>query len=152
MAAAPNKQTIRIQRDLDALAQNPLDFVQNLQLTMEDGLHVLTCILLGPKESPYEGGRFEFVISFPKEYPFRQPDFVFKTKISHPNIHSVTGTACPEQMLATWAPHITLSKIFTEIHQLLAQPCYENPIQGDIATEKSPEQAKQWTEEFAHSA
>ena len=42
-------------------------------------------IIKGPNSTPYENGFFHFEIKFPKEY-YEPPEFLFKTKIFHPNI------------------------------------------------------------------
>ncbi|CAF0892639.1 unnamed protein product [Rotaria sordida] len=149
MAAAPSRQTQRIQRDLRALDENPLPFIQNLNLTFNDGMNQLTGILIGPDNSPYTGGYFRFIINFPPEYPFKPPDFCFQTAICHPNVHSKEGNACTDQLNATWAPSVTLSKLFTEMHSLLAKPIYEIPIEDDPLTAKDPEKARLWTTQFA---
>ena len=41
----------------------------------------------GPKETPYEGGTFELVISVPEQYPLTPPSVRYRTKIFHPNVH-----------------------------------------------------------------
>jgi ubiquitin-protein ligase len=143
---APTRQTQRIQRDLQALHEKPLPFLRDLQLSAVDGLNELTGVLIGPDNSDYEGGHFQFLIRFPPEYPFKPPDFYFKTRICHPNVESRTGTACHDQLLATWAPSITLTKLFTEMHSLLAKPNYDTPLEGDDPLlEKNPRTAREWT-------
>jgi len=144
-----NRQTQRIQRDLQELNDNPLPFVRNLQLSFVDNLNELTGVLIGPENSDYAGGHFRFLIRFPPEYPFKPPDFFFPTAICHPNVDLRTGIACHDQLLATWAPNIPLRKLLTEMHSLLAQPNYDTPIEGGSLADKSPAKARQWTSEFA---
>ena len=148
--AAPDRQTQRIQRDLQALSEKPLPFVNKLELNVSDEkLNQLSGIMIGPDNTPYVGGHFCFTITFPHEYPFRPPEFVFRTPILHPNVHSTTGVACHDQLLATWAPTITLSKLLTEMHSILAEPNYDAPIEGDPVEDKSLEKARQQTQECA---
>ena len=47
----------------------------------------LYCTAKGPKETPYEGGTFELVISVPEQYPLTPPSVRYRTKIFHPNVH-----------------------------------------------------------------
>ena len=42
--------------------------------------------MLGPKDSPYEGGIFTIKILFPQDYPNHGPDFKFMNKIYHLNV------------------------------------------------------------------
>jgi len=154
-AAAPapvsNRQTARIQRDLQSLVENPLPFIptEKLKLSVVDNLNELTGVLLGPQNSAYAGGHFDFLIRFLPEYPFKPPEFYFTTPTCHPNVHSGTGTACHDQLIATWAPNISLTKLLSEVHSLLATPNYETPLGEDPLTDKSPENAQQWTQKFA---
>jgi ubiquitin-protein ligase len=128
-----NRQTARIQRDLQSLMENPLPFipVERLQLSVVEGLNELTGVLIGPKNSAYAGVHYCFLIRFPPEYPFKPPEFYFTTDISHPNVDSKTGTACHDQLIATWAPNITLTKLLSEMHSLLEKPNYDTPINSD---------------------
>merc|ERR1719357_1185888 len=52
--------------------------------------------LLGPKNSPYEKGKFHMEIEFPITYPMKAPEITFKTKIYHPQIETKTGKLCPQ--------------------------------------------------------
>jgi ubiquitin-conjugating enzyme E2 D len=167
--ATPNRQTLRIQKDLDSINSNPLPFVRNLQLSFVEeniggasaaegktppasppaGHNQVTGVMIGPDGTPYEGGHFRFTINFPPDYPFRPPEFIFTTAMLHPNVHSGAGTACHEHLLATWRPTVSLANLLTEMHQLLREPNYGTPIQGDAISDKSPEKVRDWTREHA---
>lgn len=129
-----SRQIQRLQKDLDELQKNPLSSVTNLELSAEGGFNQLTGILVGPEGSDYAGGQFPFAMIFPHEYPFQAPDFIFQTPITHPNVHPTTGTACHEELLATWGPSTTIRTFLTKMHDLLARPNYDTPIQLNTTT------------------
>ncbi|KAI9726388.1 MAG: hypothetical protein M1834_009051 [Cirrosporium novae-zelandiae] len=72
----------------------------------ESRLDVLKCLIVGPSETPYEGGLFEFDILCPEEYPKLPPALRFRSGIPHapwylnPNLHS-DGEVC-FSLLGTW--------------------------------------------------
>jgi ubiquitin-protein ligase len=140
---APTRQTTRIQDDLKALKPDLLESIKDLQLGLVGNLNELTGVMIGPKNSDYEGGRFLFGIKFPAEYPFKPPEFFFRTKIIHPNVDFGTGLACQDQLMATWAPNIKLNQYLTEMYSLLSQPNYDTPIEGDSTVEKNPQKARE---------
>jgi ubiquitin-protein ligase len=151
-AAIPNAQTRRLLQDLETYHQNPLSFIENLQYSVDpEGFNQLNGILIGPEHSPYENGRFNFRIKFPLEYPFKPHEFFFLTRICHPNVHTETGAACHDELLSSWTPKISITKILTKMQSLLAQPDYNKFYGEEKVSGKDPETARQWTEEYAKS-
>ena len=64
--------------------------------------------LMGPGESPFEGGVFFLDINFPTDYPYKPPRVTFSTKIYHPNINS-SGGICLDILKDQWSPAFTIS-------------------------------------------
>jgi ubiquitin-protein ligase len=128
-----NRQTLRIERDLQSLMEKPLPFIpkESLELSVREGLNELTGVLIGPEKSDYAGVHYCFLIRFLPEFPFKPPEFYFASNISHPNVDSKTGTACHDQLIATWAPNITLTQLLSEMYSLLEKPNYDTPINSD---------------------
>ncbi|TYJ48176.1 hypothetical protein E1A91_A01G042400v1 [Gossypium mustelinum] len=52
----------------------------------EDNMRYFNVMILGPTQSPYEGGVFKLELFLPEEYPMAAPKVRFLTKIYHPNI------------------------------------------------------------------
>jgi ubiquitin-protein ligase len=48
-------------------------------------MDILTSGIRGPSGTPYEGGVFVAVLTFPKDYPLSPPKMKFTTDIYHPN-------------------------------------------------------------------
>ncbi len=59
-----------------------------------DALTQWNATIIGPSDTPYEGGKFIVNIDFSDNYPFKAPKVLFKTKIFHPNIKQDTGEIC----------------------------------------------------------
>ncbi len=43
--------------------------------------------MIGPYDTPYEGGLFRIRIEFPTDYPYHGPEFIFENKIYHTNVN-----------------------------------------------------------------
>ena len=65
--------------------------------------------IMGPPDSPYQGGVFFLTIHFPTDYPFKPPKVAFSTRIYHPNINS-NGSICLDILRSQWSPALTISK------------------------------------------
>jgi len=87
--------------------------------------------ILGPKDTPYEQGKFNLEISITAEYPFDPPNIKFLTKIWHPNISSVTGYICLDILKKDkWSPALSLHSLIISIQSLLNEPIPEDPQDG----------------------
>lgn len=111
-------------------------------------------MLIGPDDSPYQGGVFYLNIRFPADYPFKPPKVAFETKIYHPNINS-GGGICLDILKDQWSPALTISKVLLSISALLCDPNPDDPLVPEIARlfvndiEKYNRTAKLWTIQFA---
>lgn len=119
-----------------------------------DDLFHWQATIMGPSESPYEGGVFFLEIHFPTDYPFKPPRIAFNTKIYHPNINS-NGSICLDILRSQWSPALTVSKVLLSICSLLTDPNPDDPLVPEIArlfktNKKGYEQAaKNWTSKYA---
>ena len=88
--------------------------------------------IIGPDETPYEGGVFSLKISFPADYPFKPPKITFDTKIYHPNINS-SGGICLDILKDQWSPALNITKVLLSICSLMADPNPSDPLVPEIA-------------------
>jgi ubiquitin-conjugating enzyme E2 D len=122
--------------------------------TIGDNLFKLRAIIMGPQDSPYEGGKFELNINLPTDYPFKAPRVMFLTKIYHCNINS-DGAICLDILKDQWSPALTLEKLFISIRSLLSTPNPDDPLTPEAAKlykqniDKYNETARTWTKQHA---
>ena len=88
--------------------------------------------LMGPSDSPFEGGVFFLNIKFPSDYPFKPPKIMFSTKIYHPNINP-GGGICLDILKDQCSPALTISKVLLSICSLLTDPNPDDPLVPEIA-------------------
>jgi ubiquitin-conjugating enzyme E2 D/E len=81
-------------------------------------------LLVGPEHTPYAGGVFKLEITFPREYPFRPPELVFKTPIYHCNV-GVNGHICNDILRDKWSPAMSIDAILIGIISMLKHPHLE---------------------------
>ena len=142
----------RINRELRDLEKDPP--AQCSAGPVNDDLFHWTATIMGPSDSPYEGGVFFLDIHFPADYPFKPPKVQFTTKVYHPNINA-NGGICLDILKSAWSPALTISKVLLSICSLLTDPNPADPLVPDIArqyTENKAEYiktAKEWCAKFA---
>ena len=76
--------------------------------------------IIGPADTPYEDGIYEFSIKLNHFYPFQRPKIKMNTKIYHPNINDNGGMKVP--ILREWSPAMTIAKTCESIIHLLKTP------------------------------
>lgn len=110
--------------------------------------------IMGPPDSPFQGGVFFLNIHFPTDYPFKPPKCQFTTKIYHPNINS-NGGICLDILKDQWSPALTVSKVLLSICSLLTDPNPDDPLVPEIAQMYKTDRAKyeavarEWTRKYA---
>ena len=88
--------------------------------------------IVGPDESPWEGGIFTLRLQFPDQYPDKAPRVKFTTEMFHPNIFP-DGTLCLDIIQDKWKPIYTVSTILASIQSLLCDPNNDSPANVDAA-------------------
>ena len=110
--------------------------------------------IMGPDNTPYEGGVFFLDIKFPNDYPFKPPKMKFTTKIYHCDIND-KGGICLDLLKDMWRPSLTIEKLLDTLRDLLEYPIVTDPMVPDIAKlyrtnrKEHDRIARQWTLKYA---
>jgi ubiquitin-conjugating enzyme E2 D len=120
----------RINKELKDLKKNP---PANCSAgPINDDIFKWEAVILGPSESPYEGGVFNLRIEFPTDYPFKAPKIKFITPIYHCNINE-QGGICLDILKEQWSPALTISKVLLSICSLMDDPNPDDPLRPELA-------------------
>eukprot|EP01057_Protomagalhaensia_wolfi_P000475 Protomagalhaensia_wolfi_Nauph_80__474@NODE_1266_length_1622_cov_948_591282_g975_i0_p2_GENE_NODE_1266_length_1622_cov_948_591282_g975_i0NODE_1266_length_1622_cov_948_591282_g975_i0_p2_ORF_typecomplete_len148_score24_74UQ_con/PF00179_26/4_2e57ProkE2_B/PF14461_6/1_2e08RWD/PF05773_22/0_016UEV/PF05743_13/0_03_NODE_1266_length_1622_cov_948_591282_g975_i010381481 len=140
-----NKELLDLQRDPPAgCSAGPVG----------DDMFHWQATIIGPEDSPYQGGVFFLSIQFPSDYPFKPPKVSFNTRIYHCNINS-NGSICLDILKDQWSPALTLSKVLLSISSLLTDANPDDPLVPEIAAlykkdkDKHDQMAREWTRKYA---
>lgn len=98
----------------------------------ESDLFTWVASIVGPDESPFEGGIFQLRIQFPDQYPEKPPRVRFITEMFHPNLFP-DGTLCLDILQDKWKPIYTVGSILTSIQSLLTDPNLASPANPEAA-------------------
>ena len=110
----------------------------------EDNIFKWNITIVGPKDSPYEGGIFNAIMTFPQNYPLSPPTFQFTNNIFHPNIYK-NGTVCMsilhngsdaygyENDSIRWNPTQGVNSVMLSLISILSDPNTESPANIDAS-------------------
>ena len=135
-------------KDMRAIEEQQLNSLGIYIHFNEDNVLEANAMIVGPKDSLYEGGFLFFKIKFPTNYPFSPPDVVYVSRNRvriHPNLYVSSGTdgygkVCLS-ILGTWSgPKWTtimdISTVLLSLQSLLdSNPLSHEP--GSISKNKS---------------
>ena len=119
-----------------------------------DDLYNWTGVIIGPPDTPYDGGIFYLNINIPQDYPFKPPKVRFSTKIYHCDVNDKGGT-CLDILQDNWCAALTISKVLLSLCSLLTDPNPDDPLVPDIAKlyklnrKQHDRNAKEWTKKYA---
>lgn len=147
----------------DYLPRRILKETQRLQAEKIDGITAIVeetnaryfkVTIDGPKESPYEGGKFHLELFLPEEYPMSAPKVRLLTKIYHPNIDKL-GRICLDILKEKWSPALQIRTVLLSIQALLSKPNPEDPLANDVAEHWKRDEvdairtAQEWVRRYA---
>ena len=111
----------------------------------ETDIHLMRAMIVGPKDTPYEGGCYYFLFRFPTNYPFSPPKVTIETRDKrvrlNPNFYTC-GKVCLS-ILNTWAgERWTSACTLTSVLLTLQSRFNEYPIINEPGYEKSAKSQK----------
>ena len=131
---APKKlpATIRLQKDLSELDQAPFVSVSTdptlpMVVTMDIDLK-------NERESIWHGGKYNFTVTHPPEYPHKPPIAHCNTPIYHPNIDT-EGAVCLNILRADWKPVLDVGNVIDGLIFLFLEPNPNDPLNHEAAAE-----------------
>ncbi|XP_010496934.1 PREDICTED: ubiquitin-conjugating enzyme E2 5A-like, partial [Camelina sativa] len=108
-----------IRTDLKYLNKDLLPNI--IAVTVADDIFCWEATLIGPVNTPYEGGVFKLRLIFPPDYPRSPPKVVFITRICHPNVSDRGGIHLKVLKRDRWTP-MPIVKLFKELVEKLNEP------------------------------
>lgn len=135
------------------LEKEPLEFCPAITLVNDD-IFNWECHIIGPPDSPYQGGMFVLKMEFPTQYPFKPPKLSFNTKVYHPSVQLESGDVC-QDVIGQWGPTLNAKHCLTVIYSMLQSPESDHPLEEEIAQQlrdkpkEFEKMAKKYTKEHA---
>ncbi len=133
----------RISNEYKRLIKKPMDFV-TFEMN-EKNIYEWKFVISGLDNSTYyKGGKYEGIVTFPKEYPMKPPIVKFTNRLFHPNVYN-DGKLCIsilhegndetgyEKESERWSPILNVQTIFMSIISLLDDPNDESAANLDAA-------------------
>jgi ubiquitin-conjugating enzyme E2 D len=143
----------RIQKEINDFQHDPPENIY-AGPTDEKDLFNWTACIIGPSDSPFQGGVFYLSIKIPTNYPFKPPKVAFVTRIYHPDIHS-KGFICLDILKEEWSPALTIRKVLLSIRALMTDVNPYDTPEPEIARiyindrERYESIAREWTRRYA---
>eukprot|EP00794_Sanderia_malayensis_P015083 gene15083-16639_t len=144
----------RIKKDITEIYNCPPPFI--CIVPDQENITKVHALVIGPGETPYEGGFFYFFIRCPPDYPIRPPRVRLVTTGSgtvrfNPNLYR-NGKVCLS-ILGTWhgppwSASQSLSSVLISIQSLMSEKPYHN--EPGFEQERRPGDSKKYNECILH--
>ncbi|KAK8798060.1 hypothetical protein WA171_005587 [Blastocystis sp. BT1] len=117
-----NESGKRLLRDLKNLHKDPPAGIAASPI--DNNIYKWEGVIIGPDNTPYEGGVFKLLLEFQDNYPNSPPKVKFLSNIFHPNVFG-DGRICLDILQNQWSPVNDVSAVLLSIQSLLSDP---NPL------------------------
>ncbi|KAI8467136.1 MAG: ubiquitin-conjugating enzyme/RWD-like protein [Monoraphidium minutum] len=123
---------LRLMADLRDIKTAPPEGCSASPVNEGDDLFNWLATILGPADSPFDGGIFSLRLTFTDSYPSRPPRVKFVSEMWHPNVYS-DGHLCLDLLQDAWSPCHSVSSLLTSIQSLLTDPNCSSPANPEAA-------------------
>jgi len=141
-----SRSYLLLNRELIKLKQEPLWGIEINPLD-EASLLDWDVTMLGPVETPWEGGIFKLLIRFSPQFNDKPPEVNFFTIPFHPNVDMLNGRPCIDFLddVTLWKPDYSMSYVLLTIQNMLASPNTEIAVNTEAcnALELTPAMYRQ---------
>ena len=115
----------------------PLEY--HAELVGED-LSKLRGFIMGPKDSVYEGFKYNISITLTPQYPIHPPIIMFTSRIYHPNVgwseeksSKMNGEICLDILKDKWTPALNIRTAILSIQAIMSEPNPDSALNGHAA-------------------
>eukprot|EP01129_Flabellula_baltica_P001778 TRINITY_DN11693_c0_g1_i1.p1 TRINITY_DN11693_c0_g1~~TRINITY_DN11693_c0_g1_i1.p1 ORF type:complete len:207 (+),score=57.52 TRINITY_DN11693_c0_g1_i1:39-623(+) len=114
-----------ISSELNSLVSSPPEGIQ--VFIDDDDITCMEAEIMGPVDTPFEGGKFRMRLQFGEDYPQKPPKGFFLTTIFHPNV-SERGEICVNTLKRDWEENLGIRHILLTVKCLLIVPNPESSL------------------------
>jgi len=146
MASGSRQGSLLLMKQLKDLNKAPVEGF-SAGLVDETNPFLWEICIIGPPDTPYEGGFFNAVMKFPHDYPNSPPTLSITSDFWHPNVYT-DGRVCIsilhspgddefgyEQASERWLPIHTVESILISVISMISSPNSDSPANLDAAKE-----------------
>ena len=141
-----SQASLLLMKQLQQLSKHPVEGF-SAGLVKDDNPFEWEIFIIGPPDTPYEGGMFNALMTFPKDYPNMPPTLKFTSDFWHPNVYP-DGKVCIsilhspgedsfgyEESGERWLPIPTVESILISVISMISTPNTDSPANIDAAKE-----------------
>ncbi|XP_013393986.1 ubiquitin-conjugating enzyme E2 J2 [Lingula anatina] len=121
--------TARLKQDFMRIVKDPVPYI--VAAPLASNILEWHYIVLGPAESPYEGGYYHGKLIFPREYPFKPPSIYMITPNGRFKCNTRLCLSISDFHPDTWNPAWSVSTILTGLLSFMLE---KSPTLGSIET------------------
>lgn len=156
MPEKPASYVRKIMNDRKQYEKNNLPETEQIYCKFdEEDITYVKAMIVGPKDSAYEGGFYFIYVTFPKEYPYKSPQAKYCTQYQnfrfHPNLYT-NGKMCLSILDRQWAgPPWTPAMQLATLLQTTKSILDNNPLANEPGYQKGNPENSDKHRQYRHA-